>query len=752
MPKHHGLSRTVVLVLSSLALAATTFAVETTVWQQDDSSDFTSGAIKNLSVRSDGQLALAPSFRQLADLSTPYLWAVIQDSKGTLYCAGGAPTGATAEVFAITPEGKSRKFAQIEGLEIHAMAVDRQDRIYAATSPDSKIYRIGRDGQPQLFFDTKAKYVWAMAFDSSGNLYVATGDQGIIYRIAPDGKGTEFFHTEEAHARSMIIASNGDLIVGTEPGGYILRITPGGKSFVLFQTEKREVTAVAEHDGKFYAAAAGARPSKQPSVPKPSVQAVAPAPGGLRVTVAGQPATQQTHPAAPSQPPPSLQTRSAAIGGSDFYRIEPDGFAEQLWSSPDEIVYAIAFDQQGRPILGTGNHGMVYRVDSATMATRLVNAPPTQITGFLKGRNGILYAVTGNVGQLYAMGPGYEKSGSVESEVLDAGSFAYWGKAHLTAELHGGKAEIDTRSGNVNRPQKNWSDWTKVDVTAAGGQVSSVPARFLQYRLTLSAASDGKTPDVNAVQIAYLPKNVAPVVQAIEIEDPNYKASATPNFLERKTVASGSPASITVPALGARRNAPTFSPSSASGLTLQYDKGYITARWSAKDENDDLLEYRIELRGEGESVWRLLKDKLLDSHYSFDGSAFADGKYRLRITASDAPSNTPGNALTSSLVSDPFLIDNTPPQITSQGQTEESGKAVVRFTAKDTLSWIAKAEYSVNGGDWTLLDPTNRVSDSQQLNYELRLARPASQQVVAVRVFDNSDNETVARFVLGPRQ
>jgi hypothetical protein len=750
MPKHHGLFRTGVLLISSLAIAATAFSVETTIWQQDDSSDFTRGSIKNLSVRSDGQLTLGPSFRQLADLSTPYLWAVVQDSKGTLFCAGGAPTGTTAEIFAVTPEGKSRKFAQLAGLEIHAMAIDRQDRLYAATSPDSKIYRIGHDGKPQLFFDTKAKYVWAMAFDASGNLYAATGDQGIIYKIAPDGKGVEFFHTEEAHARSMIIAGNGDLIVGTEPGGYILRITPSGKSFVLFQTAKREVTAVAEHDGKFYAAAAGGRPSQKPASIQPSIPVVTSTPGAVRVTVAGQPAAQQVHPAAPSQSPPSLQTGPATIGGSDFYRIDPDGFAEQLWSSPEEIVYAIAFDQQGRPILGTGNHGMIYRVDSATTYTQLVNAPPTQVTGFLKGRNGTLYAVTGNVGQLYAMGPGFEKIGSVESEVLDAGSFAYWGKVHLTCDLHGGKAEIETRSGNVNRPQKNWSDWAKIEMTSAGGQVSSVPARFLQYRLTLSAASDGKTPDVNAVQIAYLPKNIAPLVQAIEIEDPNYKSSATPNFLERKTVASGSPASITVPALGSRRNAPNFSPSSASGLTLQYDKGYITARWNAKDENDDMLEYRVELQGEGESVWRLLNDKLTDSHFSFDSSAFADGKYKLRVTASDAPSNTPANALTASLVSDPFLIDNTPPQVESQSQAEEDGKVVIRFTAKDSLSWIAKVEYSVNGGGWTLLEPKNRVSDSQQLNYELRLPRPASQQVVAVRVFDNSDNETVARFVLAP--
>ena len=125
--------------------------------------------------------------------------------------------------------------------------------------PDAKIYRIDKTGKPQLFFDPKCKYIWSMAFDHSGNLFVATGDSGIIYRVTPDGKGSKFFDTEETHARSMIIDEAGNLIVGTEPSGLVIRITPNGKSFVLYQTSKREVTAVAEHEGLIYAAAVGNR-------------------------------------------------------------------------------------------------------------------------------------------------------------------------------------------------------------------------------------------------------------------------------------------------------------------------------------------------------------------------------------------------------------------------------------------------------------------------------------------------------------
>jgi hypothetical protein len=741
--------------MCAIALATTAAAVDTHVWQQDEASDFTHGTIKNLSVRSDGHLAIAPVFKELADLATPYLWAVVQDSKGTLYCAGGAPTGATAKVFAVTAAGKVTTAAEVNGLEIHALAIDGKDRVYAATSPDSKIYRIGSDGKPELFFDTKAKYVWAMAFDGSGNLYMATGDQGVIYRVTPDGKGSEFFRTEETHARSMMVDAKGNLIVGTEPGGYVLRITPQGKSFVLFQSGKREISALAEYGNVVYAAATGGHPVA-PAPPAPATPPPAPATPqtGLKttLTVQQQPATRP-----PAAPPTlnSLAAGRAGSGGSELYRIDADGFAEKIWTSPSDVVYALGFDTDGKPLLGTGNKGTIYRVDSQTLSTELVNAPPNQVTAFARGRNGVLYVVTGNVGKLYEMGPGLEKTGTIESDVLDAHSFAYWGKAHLLADLSGGKVELSTRSGNVSRPQKNWSDWTPVGLTSTGGRVLSPPARFLQFRLALSASEAGKSPDVRTVQIAFLPKNIAPVVRAVEVEDANYRASSTPNFLERNTTASGSPTSMTLPPLGQQRKTPTPGAVEAgSGLTVQYAKGYITVRWSASDENGDSLSYRVEIQGKGESVWRELKDKTQEKYFSFDGSAFADGEYVVRVTATDEPANTPAESLTGSLTGDPFTIDNTPPQITPAPVATENGATVIRLSAKDALSWIEKAEYSVNGAEWVLLEPKNRVSDSQQLDYELRLPHSAAdkgEKVVAVRVFDENDNEAVARFVVPGR-
>ena len=190
----HNLSGSHRAIFSCLLLASLPcFAVETRLWDQSDASDFARGTTSKLSIRSDGHLTLAPVSHELDSTTVPYLWAIAQDSKDTVYYAGGAPTGATTKIFALPHGGKCRVFAEVTGLEVHALAVDSQDRLYAAVLPDAKIYRIDGSGKPQLFFDPKCKYVWAMAFDRSGALFVATGDAGLIYRVTPDGKGTKFY-------------------------------------------------------------------------------------------------------------------------------------------------------------------------------------------------------------------------------------------------------------------------------------------------------------------------------------------------------------------------------------------------------------------------------------------------------------------------------------------------------------------------------------------------------------------------------
>src|SRR5580693_5328407 len=179
--------KTIRLFLVALGALASGFAVDTHFWQHGDRADFESGTLKNLSLRADGGIFLAPELTEIFDSSTHYLWTRADDSKGNIYTAGGGTGSGTAKVFVIDRAGKSRPLAELDGLEIHAIVLDAKDEVYAATDPDGKIYKIGADGKPKLFYDPHKKYIWAMAFSGNGDLFVGTGDQGEIHRVTPSG-------------------------------------------------------------------------------------------------------------------------------------------------------------------------------------------------------------------------------------------------------------------------------------------------------------------------------------------------------------------------------------------------------------------------------------------------------------------------------------------------------------------------------------------------------------------------------------
>ncbi|HOQ47526.1 MAG TPA: hypothetical protein PLA43_05835 [Bryobacteraceae bacterium] len=731
----------VAIPAAALLLSAT----NTEIWSQSEYEDFTKGSLKKLSVSSDGRITLAPRFKEIFDSASVYLWALAEDSKGNVYAGGGGPGGPGARVYQITPDGKSQTLAEFEDLEVHAIAVDKHDRVYAATSPDGKVYRLSPKGEPEVFFDPKTKYIWGMAFNSKGELFIATGDRGEIYRVSPDGKGGVFYKTAETHARSLAIDPQDNLIVGTEPGGLIIRVAPNGAGFVLYQAPKREITSVAvAKNGAIYAVGIGNKTAQAPLTTVPSTRPPAQQP----VTTPTAPPTQVQQPRTVTQTAPVTAQQTVSTpsipGGSEVYRIEPDGLPLKVWSHTRDIAYAIAFDSEGRPLIGTGNKGTVYRLDSDRVYTELLKVPPTQVTFLFAGRGGKLYAATGNVGKVYQIGPGLEEEGTLESDIFDAKLFSRWGRISFRGKANQGRIEIETRSGNMDRPEQDWSPWSAPITSPEGAEVTSPPARFIQWRVRLSASPAGDSPVVESVDLAYMSRNVPPVLQAVEITPANYR------FPPQTVVSNPSARNITLPPIGrtSRQSTPSTSPGSST-VSMNYAKGYIGARWAASDQNGDDLIFTLEIRGEGETEWKLLKDKLTESRFSWDSTAFPDGEYRLRVTASDSPSNPVGQALSAELVSEPFLIDNTPPAITGLTASIVNGNLRVAFRASDALSIIQRAEISVNGGEWTVVDPVTKLSDSRREDYEVVLpAPPGREHTVAVRVADEYENESVAKAVV----
>jgi sugar lactone lactonase YvrE len=737
-----NLARKILVLLSILLLSTIALAEGTRTWEQSKFEELVKGTPKGVALRSTGGMELAPAFKTVATLPSTYIWAIASDAAGNVFAAAGSP----ARVYRITPDGQSAAIFEPQELQVQSLVVDKNGSVYAATAPDGKVYRIqppkgATDASAKAdakaswsatpYFDPGAKYIWDIVLDGAGNLYVATGDHGEVYKVSSNGQHALFFKSDEVHIRVLALDPKGNVIAGSDGSGLIYRIAPNGEAFVLYSAPKKEITALAiDGTGNIYAAGVG---EKRPGLMGP----------GMMGTTIGTPAPTQPGIAGPMitmgpAPAPGVSPFPApglgATGGSEVYRIAPDGSPARLWSSREDLVYALGFDQRGRLLAGTGNRGHIFAINGVDDFTDLVKAGGTQITALAGAPGGGLYASSSNLGKIFRLGAGPEAEGTYESDVFDARVFSRWGRASVRTA---GNAELFARSGNVDNPDRNWSPWMRVDL-AAGSELKVPAARFVQWKSVLHAGNPA--PRVDSVLLYYLPKNVAPQVDDVTVQ-PGYRYQPIPHVTGTEPPAPGQP---------------RFDPPPPSVR----DRDSMGIRWSAHDDNDDQLEYSLYYRGDGETRWLLLKNNLSDRYYSFDASLLPDGGYTALVEASDAPSHSPGEALNAQRESARFEVDTTPPLIANLSAMVEGGQVRVRFRASDTFSAIKRAEYSLDAGDWQFVEPAGELSDSKTEDYDFRVpltgtatvpagsAPVGNDHVVVVRAYDRFDNLATAKVVI----
>ena len=715
-----------VLVTFVFAFAGLAAAEGTRVWKETGFEDFERGTARGVAIRSTGQLELAPAFKSIYTSPSTFIWGIAADKDGVVYAATGAP----ARVYRITPDGKSSVIFEPKELQVQAIALAKDGTIYAATSPDGKVYKITRNakaaaGAPefavQTFFEPKTKYIWDLALDADGRLYIATGDNGEIYRVDSKGQGSVFFKSDEAHIRVLSLDSKGNLIAGSDGSGLIYRISPAGEGFVLFSAPRKEITALAvDPAGNIYAAGTGDKRGAQPGPAGPVPPVLA----------------------APAPPAGAPMVGTVNLGGSDIYMIAPDGQPRKLWSSREDIAYTLAFDAAGRLIAGTGNKGRIYAIEKNGDFVDLLKASASQVTGFARAPHG-LYCSTSNLGKVFLLGSNVEAEGSFESDVQDAKIFSRWGRVEVRGA---GNYELFARSGNVDNPDRNWSSWSRVDLSK-DARLNVPSARFIQWRAVLKPADPAT--HIDEVSINYLPRNVAPVVDEVTVQVGS-RFQNQPRAASNEFVGMGQLQAAPVPATPPAANK---------------EKGFVSVRWSAHDDNDDNLVYSVYYRGEDERDWKLLKSGLIDKFYSFESNLLPDGGYVIKVVASDAPSHTPEEALSDERQSDRFDIDNTPPRIEHLAARLDGRQLHVTFQASDDFSPIRRAEFSVDAGDWQFLEPVGQISDSKTENYDFNSVLPASdtpadsqrgrssaaprtEHVVVVRVYDRADNVATAKAVV----
>ena len=741
---------TATIAAALLAGAVQPLAAQNThLWTQSRFEEFEKGTPDGVAIGNDGHLRQGPALREVLTTPSTFVWSVAVDKSGTAYLGTGSP----ATILRVDKSGKSFTLFDTHNLSVQVVRLGPDGALYAATMPDGKVYKLnpasttkqeeanatvvfdasklkeqdtkpGEAKPPAGKSDSKTHYIWDMTFDAQGRLYIATGGPGAVFRVdvtQPGAEPEQFFKSDESHLRSLAWDGSGNLIAGSDGSGLVYRISPQRKGYVLFDAPRREITSIAvAPDGTIYAASVGDK-SRNPLPPLP-VQGV----GTVTFTVV-QPGSLQAANASASVPE-----------GSEIYALKEGQAPRKLWSGKEEIVYALAARPDGLLAI-SGNQGRIFNIQPDGSYSDVAHLNAQQGLAMTAGEGGVLIG-TGNTGKLVLLGAAEKHE--FASDVLDAGALARFGRVEIQPGSTG--YSLWTRTGNVEQPVRGWSDWAPLK----DGSVASPSGRFLQWKAVLQNGAD-----MGSVGVNYLPVNAAPVLDDLVVVT---GARLNP----QAQVGQQQIVNITFPSASQGQSV-SFDGASTAPLAALKDRASVAVRWAAHDDNDDDLNYSVYLRGDGEHVWRLLKRNITDKAYSFDATLVPDGGYQVKVVASDAPSNSPGTALTAEKISDRFVVDTTSP-VVSALKAEEAAAACkqancpktvhVTFDAEDATSPIAHAEYSLDADKWQFVAPVGEISDSQHEHYDFALPASAlegnaGEHLLTVRVYDRYDNVGIAKTV-----
>ncbi len=720
-------TRHVSLGIAAIVLAAmSAWAGKVRTWKQDTQSDFARGKFSQTVVSSLGTVQLGRELKELPKVEGQFVWDLALGAKGTVYVA----TGEGGRVYQISADGKLKLLADTGREHVFSLVARPDGTVYAGTGPDGVILKIAPDGKSNVFFNTGKKYVWDLALDSGGILYAATGTPAEVFRIEPNGKGTSLLVTKQKHMLSLALGSAGQLYVGTDSDGLIYRIERGGRAFVLYDAAEPEIrTLLVRADGRVYLGASSPAALLVPTLPtKKPVERPGDGPTGRPGTglmeggkaspgektdeSEGLPAQTSW----PSDPPPrgaptlptGPTTGAPAAGTSAVYRIDPDGSVLRLLQQ-GMLMLCLA-DGGGRLLVGAGQPARLFELDDSRplpIVTSLARVDHGEILSLACRPDGTVVLGAGDPGRLYMLGSGYARKGTYESSVYDAGMISQWGAIEWDAEVPPGtKLTLAVRTGNVSKPDDTWSGWSAEMVDQRGSRVGAPAGRFAQFRATFETDDSAKTPELRVVRIRFGTANQSPVIKEIEVPDP----------------------------------------AEADGAS-QLAK--LNIKWTAEDPNKDDLRYQVWCRKEGWPDWIRLAKGLSKPEYEWSIAGAPEGRYQLRVVASDRMSNPAAKALEAELVSETIVVDHSAPRVRLRLIADKGPTLTVEVEAEDALTRIARAAYSIDSGTWQPIFPIDALFDSprERLRFSLEGLEPGP-HVLVLHVADAAGNVGTADLLL----
>jgi len=726
------------------------WAVTSKITRHSNSADFLKGEVEDIVVGSQGTLQLGRAWELLVK-EFEDAWSInsIIESGGTVFF-GTSPNGGIfkyslgelTKIYPLESEAENAEQEEepndandandvnepgdanvVEAEEylsnehIFAMATDVAGRLLAGISGDKcKLLRFEADKIETIFEPNDAKYIFAITTDDKGNIYLGTGPEGKVYRFDPfdpDSSGS-VYDSLDKNILSLAIGEDGFVYAGSDSRGLIYKINPKTKTAtVLYDSDQPEITALLfSEEGELYAAGTSAKivqaqtefASQLPLAGRPettdSENSTSENDGGRKLQIAHTEKGADDEASKRKRPPRKLPKPGEA---SFIYKITKDGYVTDVFS--EAAIFFCLGAQKDELFVGTGNSGQLFTIEPASEQEAIIykDEQASQITAVAASGNDI-YLGTANPAKLIKLSKIFASDGTYRSDLIDASQPAMWGKLQIDADIPSGcKVLVASRSGNVkdvNDP--TFSEWTEPVEITEPVQLRCPLGRFCQYKLLLQSEDGAKSPLVREIAVASTVPNLAPKVESV-----------------------------------------TVSRVAAAGKT-----GVFKISYKAKDDNDDTLIYKIDFRKIGRTNWIELEDEVEPDSFEWDGKTVEDGRYEVRVSASDERSNTTTTKLTGTRISEPVVVDNTGPVIEEHSVEKDKGTVTLKLQVSDELSAIGQVHYTVDSNaEWIGAVPNDLVYDTTSEEFTIAIRDlDAGEHIVAVKVADAVGNTTYRTF------
>ncbi len=687
-----GKTLTSVTAIMIAALAA--WAGDTKRFEVKTFDDFRKGEAAGVAVRSDGALVPMGSLDQ-HKLEADGVWALADAGLGKVLLG----TGNKGRLYEY--KMGSMKLAYDTGrVAVTDIERDGDGSLWFAAMPNSAVFVMDRGGDVREAFKVGEDYAWDILLDGR-DVVAATGPSGKVIRFSREGKVKSTVETGEKHVMCLVKGGDGRLYAGTAGDGLVLVIEDGGYR-VLHDFDEEEVRDLVWWGGKDgqLVAALNTEGKGGPSKAAISKAIRSEAKKGNGEGGNGKGGDEQGGGV-------SIDAGPTSPGGgridSGVYALTGAGSARELLAMPKRAAVALAV-MDGYVYVTTDQEGKVYRCrpDRPGYAIAFDLEPAQALAIMPEGDD--LWVGTGSPAALVKVSRKLMDKPAYTSEVFDAGFPAAWGEMDWSAD---GKVMIKTRSGNIKDPKRGWSDWKMAGGMTRPAPVTSPDARYLQVKIEWPL---GLKAEVREISIPYAVHNQPHFIDGIKVDGDDDKG--------RKSRRS--------------RKSDDGGPGEHSAK--------LKITWDVTNPDDDRLLYELHFQPEDARGWVKIRtaEPITKTEHEWDTASLPDGRYRVKVSASDKRSRGADHALTAELASEFFAVDNTAPEV----ELKKWMDGGIRGKVTDKVSYIDGIEYSVDGGEWRTVEAKDGILDSRREEFSFELPGDLAEgpHFIAVRAWDVRDN------------